>query len=78
MKNNDVCTSIGDKEHYFHHCESINEVSQMFKIIGHKILQKKNIQDKDLLDRVLSIGVWNMRRRADRTMESVRAAFGLE
>ena len=49
MKNNDVCTSFADKEHYFHHCDSIKEVSLMFKTIGHKILQKANIQAKDLL-----------------------------
>ena len=49
MKNNVVCTSIADKEHYFHYCDSIKEVSLMFKSIAHKILQKNNIQVKDLL-----------------------------
>ena len=49
MKNNVVCTSIADKEHYFHYCDSIKEASLMFKSIAHKILQKNNIQVKDLL-----------------------------
>ena len=49
IKNNDICTSISDREHFFQSCESIRDVAQMFKSIAHKILQKKNISFKDLL-----------------------------
>ena len=49
LKNNDICTSISDREHYFQSCDSIREVALMFKSIAHKILQKKNISLKDLL-----------------------------
>ena len=49
LQGNTVCYQVGDKEHFFQHCDSMTEATIKIKTIAHKILQKRNITQRELV-----------------------------
>ena len=49
LHNNTICDQTADKEHFLQSCEVMKDVTNKVKVIGHKILQNKNLTHRDLL-----------------------------
>ena len=44
-----MCDKVADKEHFFQQCDSMREATVKIKTIAHKVLQKGNVNLRDLL-----------------------------
>lgn len=49
LNGNILCDKFADKEHFFQQCDSMREATAKIKTIAHKILQKSNFTQRDLL-----------------------------